>query len=200
MPPSRRSDRGDEGTNATRHAAGFPRSVRSRLLFGAFLILISPVLARGQAPSASPSPAARVDRVEIVEKGLYKVQLNERVDDPSTLSGGRYVHSKGELIQDTETIPAAPSQFGFRYVVSGEPKGSKVPIRIVAHYPEGGRTNPNNGKTATKDEFPQTATLGGGPVFFFFNMKWGIVPGVWTIEVWSQDRKLAEQKFTLVKP
>ena len=116
------------------------------------------------------------------------------------MGGGRYVNSKGELIKDTATIPAVPSEFGFKYVVIGEPKGAKVPIRIVAHYPEGGRTNPNNGKTAMEDEFPQTATVGGKPNFFFFNMKWGIVPGVWTIEVWSQDRKLAEQKFTLVQP
>lgn len=169
-------------------------------MLGAFLILISQVLGRGQTPSTSPSPAARIDRAEIVEKGLYKVEIKERVEDPTTLSGGRYVSSKAELIKDTTTIPAVPSEFGFRYVVIGEPKGAKVPIRIVAHYPEGGRTNPKTGKTATKDEFPQTATIGGGPVFFFFNLKWAIVPGVWTIEVWAQDRKLAEQKFTLVKP
>jgi hypothetical protein len=175
-------------------------SVLSRFLFYSSVILISPVPVRGQAPSASATPAARIDRVEIVEKGLYKVELNERVEDPTTVGGGRYVHSKGELIKDTATIPAVPSQFGFRYVVSGEPKGAKVPTRIVAHYPEGGRTNPNTGKTAMKDEFPQTATIGGAPNLFFLNMKWGMVPGVWTIEVWSQDRKLAEQKFTLVQP
>lgn len=184
----------------TRRASGFaPRGVISRLLFCSSLVLISAVLARGQTPSPSATPTARIDRVEIVEKGLYKVELNERVEDPTTLSGGRYVNSKGELIKDTATIPAVPSQFGFKYVVIGEPKGAKVPIRIVAHYPEGGRTNPNNGKTAMKDEFPQTATVGGKHNFFFFNMKWGMVPGVWTIEVWSQDRKLAEQKFTLVE-
>lgn len=117
------------------------------------------------------------------------------------LGGYRYVNSKGQLIKDTTTIPAVKgTQFGFRYVVVGEPKSAKVPTRIVAHYPEGGRQNPNNGKIALKDEFPQTATIGGTPNLFFFNMGWGMVPGVWTIEVWSQDRKLAEQKFTLVQP
>ena len=116
------------------------------------------------------------------------------------MGGYRYVHAKGELIKDTATIPAVlGTQFGFRYVVIGEPKGANVPIRIVAHYPEGGRTNPA-GKTAAKDEFPGTRTIGGAPNLFFFNMIWGNVPGVWTIEVWSKDRKLAEQKFNLVQP
>lgn len=155
----------------------------------------------GQAPPAGSTPAARVDRIEIVEKGLYRVQLQKKVEDPKVLAGYRYVQGKAEHIQDTTTIPAVKgTQFGFRYVVVGEPKGAQVPTRIVAHYPEGGRQNPNTGKIALKDEFPQTATIGGAPNIFYFNMAWGNVPGVWTVEVWSQDRKLAEQKFTLVQP
>ena len=82
----------------------------------------------------------------------------------------------------------------------GEPNGAKVPTRVVAIYPEGGRQNPSNGKIALNDEFPQTPTIGGEPQFFFMNIKWGLVPGIWTIQVWCQDRKLAEQKFTLVPP
>lgn len=185
----------------TRRASGFPpRSVRSRLFCCLSLVLISAAVVRGQTPSPSATPAARIDRVEIVEKGLYRIEFKEKIEDPTTLGGYRYVHAKGELIKDTATIPAVNgTQFGFRYVVSGEPKGAKVSTRIVAHYPEGGRTNPATGKTATKDEFPQTPTI-GAPILFFFNMIWGNVPGVWTIEVWSQDRKLAEQKFTLVQP
>lgn len=167
-----------------------------------FTVLISAALVRGQTPSpASSTPAVRVDRIEIVEKGLYRVESLKQVEDPKVLSGHRIVSAKEEHLKDAETIPAVSgTQFGFRYVAIGEPNGAKVPTRIVAHYPKGGRQNPNNGKIALKDEFPQTATIGGGPSFFFFNMKWGIVPGVWTIEVWCQDRKLAEQKFTLVPP
>ena len=177
------------------------RSVIPRLLYCSSFILISAALVRGQSSPAGSTSPARVDRIEIIEKGLYRVQLQKKVADPNVLSGYRYVHSKGELIQDTATIPAVKgTQFGFRYVVVGEPKGAKVPTRIVARYPEGGRQNPNNGKIALKDEFPQVATIGGAPNLFFFNMMWGMVPGVWTLEVWSQDRKLAEQEFTLVKP
>ena len=154
---------------------------------------------RGQSPSpAESTPAVRVDRIDIIEKGLYQVEIKKTIEDPSVLSGHRITSAKAEQIKDTETIPAVSgTQFGFRYVVIGEPKGAKVPIRIVANYPEGGRQNPNTGKIALKDEYPQTGSLGGAPNFFFYNMKWGMVPGVWTIEVWCQDRKLAEQKFTI---
>jgi hypothetical protein len=173
-----------------------------KLLYGSFLILISAALVRGQSPSpAEATPAIHVDRIEIVEKGLYRVEIKKTIEDPKVLSGHRIVSSTEELIKDTDKIPAVSgTQFGFRYAVIGEPNGTKVPTRIVANYPEGGRQNPNNGKIALKDEFPQTPTIGGPPAFFFFNMKWGMVPGVWTIEVWCQDRKLAEQKFTLVPP
>jgi hypothetical protein len=174
-------------------------SVRRRIVV-LFAVVVSASVARGQSPTASSAPAVRIDRIEIVEKGLYRVEVKEQVEDPNVLSGHRYIHSKGELTESTSTIPAVSgTQFGFRYLVNGEPKGAKVAIRIVARYPEGGRQNPNTGKVALKDEFPQTATIGGPPNFFFFNMKWGMVPGVWTIEVWCQDRKLAEQKFTLVQ-
>ena len=177
------------------------RDVVSKLLACSLLILASAVLVRGQEPSASSTPAVRVDRIEIVEKGLYRVEIKKEIEDPNVLSGHRIVQSKADHLKDTETIPAVSgTQFGFRYVVIGEPNGAKVPTRIVANYPEGGRQNPYNGKIALKDEFPQTATIGGPPNFFFFNMKWGMVPGVWRIEVWCQDRKLAEQKFTLVPP
>ena len=29
---------------------------------------------------------------------------------------------------------------------------------------------------------------------------WQAVPGVWTFQIWYQNRKLAEQSFTLTKP
>jgi Domain of unknown function (DUF3859) len=175
---------------------------RKRLFSCSFLLLITATLVNGQSPSAAASPpAVRVDRVEFVEKGLYRVEVKKEIEDPNMLSGRRLVSSKAEQIKDTDKIPAASgTQFGFRYVVIGEPNGAKVPTRVVVHYPEGGRQNPNNGKIAFKDEFPQTLTIGGPPQFFFMNIKWGLVPGVWTMEVWCQDRKLAEQKFTLVQP
>jgi hypothetical protein len=155
----------------------------------------------GQSPAPSPAPstpAVQVDRIDIVEKGLYKVEVKKEIADPKLLSGHRVVSSKAEHLKDTDTIPAVSgAQFGFRYVVTGTPKDAKVPVRIVAIYPEGGRKNPSNGKVALKDEFPQTAIIGPGTQFFFFSLKWGLVPGIWTIQVWCQDRKMAEQKFTL---
>jgi hypothetical protein len=175
-----------------------------RLLSCSFLLFISTALVRGQSPSpstAESTPAVRVDRIDIVEKGLYRVEVKKEIEDPNMLAGHRLVSSKAEHLKDTDTIPAVSgTQFGFRYVVIGERNGVKVPTRVVVNYPEGGRQNPNNGKIAFKDEFPQTPTIGGPPQFFFMNLKWGLVPGVWRIEVWCQDRKVGEQKFTLALP
>jgi len=154
-----------------------------------------------QPPASAPVGTARIDRVDIVEKGTYRIPVIKQIDDPNVLSGHRMVYGKRELVKDTTTIPATKGiQFGFRFLVVGEPKGAKVPVRIVSIYPKGGRYNPNNGKTAARDEWPITATVGSTTNYFCFTLKWGLVPGTWTLQVWDNDRKLAEQKFTLVEP
>ena len=71
---------------------------------------------------------------------------------------------------------------------------------MIAIYPKGGRYNPHNGKTAIQDEFPLSSTIGSTTSYFCFTVKWGLVPGTWTLQLWDKDRKYAEQKFTMVQP
>jgi hypothetical protein len=41
-----------------------------------------------------------------------------------------------------------------------------------------------------------------GQVLYFgygFENDWELVPGTWTFEIWSDGRRLAEEKFTVIK-
>jgi hypothetical protein len=166
------------------------------------LLLTAAPFTQAQPPASTFAETPRIDRIDIVEKGIYRAPVIKNVDDPNVLADRRLVYGEREHVKDTTTIPATKgTQFGFRFLVDGEPKGKKVPVRIVAIYPKGGRYNPNNGKTATRDEWPITATIGSTTNYFCFTLSsWGLVPGTWTLQVWGKDRKYAEQEFTLSAP
>jgi hypothetical protein len=150
------------------------------------------IIADAAGAKSDAGPASRVDRIEIVERGTYRI--------PS-----KPVSAPGDVvkIKETTTIPARKGVlFGLKYVVSGEPKGAKAALKIIVIYPEGGITNAKTGKTADKEEISEDRTV--GPARCFWGVKLAteemLVPGEWTCQIWCQDRKLAEQKFTLVRP
>jgi hypothetical protein len=174
----------------------------ARTSLWSLLVLTAVRFSPAQPPASAPPEAYRIDRVEILEKGIYRVPILKRVADPNVVSGQHMVYGKREHVQDTTTIPATTGiQFGFRYVVVGEPQGTKVPVRVIAVYPPGGRYNPNTGKTFAQDVFYLSQTIGSTTSHFCFTLaSWGHVLGPWTLQVWDQDRKLAEQTFTLVEP
>jgi len=153
---------------------------------------------QAQVAASAPAETPRIDRIEIVEKGIYRAQVVKQVDEPNVLSGHRMVYGKRELVKDTTTIPATKGiQFGIRFLVVGQPKDAKVPVRVIAIYPKGGRYNPNNGKTAKQDEWTVSATIGGSSNYFYFTLKWGFVPGIWTLQLWDKDQRYAQQQFTM---
>ena len=74
-------------------------------------------------------------------------------------------------------------------------------LEKVTLIPQPGIQNPNTGETKLRSEssFPTDA----GAIHYAgytFTYPWEIVPGVWTMELWDGDRKLASQSFNVVKP
>jgi hypothetical protein len=145
--------------------------------------------------------ATRVDDIEIVDFGVYNAEVKYRVEDPSLASGGRRLVSNIKFVEKSERVPGRLGvQFGYRYKVIGEPAGAAVPLKFVLRYPEPGLKNPQNGNKKLLDEFTQDRTIGDIHARGYgFDNAWEIVTGVWTFEVWYQDRMLKDQKFTVVK-
>ena len=146
--------------------------------------------------------AQQVQRIEITEAGIYKAETGNRTAAPGT-PGGSVVSLSGiKLVQKTTTIPAAvATRFGIRYKIIGQPNGTSVNLKMVTRYPSPGVRNPTTGNTIMRGEYSAQKKLGTESYRDYgLDEGWELVPGKWTFEIWQDDRKLAEQSFTLVKP
>jgi len=145
--------------------------------------------------------ALQVDRIEVVEYGIYTVSLVHAERDAKGI-----LQSSLSNIQHVETTRMVPAKigvrFGFRFVVVGTPKDAKVTLRKITHFPPGGLQPPGSKEALSRSETTMTRTIGGEARYtdYGFDDPWELVPGPWTIELWYGDRKLASQSFTVFKP
>jgi hypothetical protein len=90
--------------------------------------------------------------------------------------------------------------FGFQYVLSGIDEYAATPVRQITIYPTGGVVVPDKGRIYRTE---MKVTLGSGDIGLAgYNIEdpWELAPGDWTLEVWTGDRLLASETFTLVAP
>jgi hypothetical protein len=164
-----------------------------RFLFLALLLLAAPLAVRAEE--------VRVDRIDIVDKGIYEVTLGQQTTDASTPTGVASAVDSFKNIEATTDIPGRLGlEFGFQYVIVGEPAGAEVPVEITYTFPAPGLVDPADPKPVpesriTRDKkIGETIYLGYG-----FENEWEIVPGTWTFAVAYQGKELAKQSFTVSK-
>jgi hypothetical protein len=145
---------------------------------------------------------SKVDRVEIVEAGIYRAETLAIEQAPGTASRQRNILSDTRLVEPTTRIPAKLGvHFGMRYRVVGRPGSATVRLTSVTIYPAPGLKNPKTGGQQTRGEHPLFATIGQiNYRGYVFEHDWELVPGVWTFELWDGQRKLISQTFDVVKP
>ena len=165
-----------------------------RPAFVAILLLVAASSVSAQAP--------RIERIDIVDYGIYDSAFSKKIEDPSSAGGRRSTVVRIMIKERTSTIPARNGlQFGFRFMVVGEPKNAAVKLKSITRFPPQGIRNPNTRNTSYQDEYTTSVKVGSADFRgYSFDNDWEIVPGVWTFEFWDGDRKLVEQKFTVVKP
>jgi hypothetical protein len=144
----------------------------------------------------------RIDRINIIAKGVYQAEVTEKIQDPSQATGQRQMLSGIKLVENTTSIPAKnPIQFGFQYMITGTPNDTKISVKMVTLYPKEGLKNPQTHETKYRDEYAIERTVGATHFKGYkIDSDWEAVPGVWTFQIWYQNRKLAEQSFTLARP
>jgi hypothetical protein len=142
-----------------------------------------------------------IDGAQIIKFGIVDAEIKRRIEDPSFVSGSKRKIADIKFRQSTDQIPARRGiQFGYQFRINGEPAGATVPVNFVLKFPEAGLKNPRTGETQFRQEFTQDRTI--GDVHFRgygFDHAWEAVSGVWTFEIWYADRKIGEQRFTVVK-
>jgi Domain of unknown function (DUF3859) len=164
-----------------------------RIVF-AFLFATISSIVQAQQP--------RVDRIDVIERGIYNAEVTKRVDAPGTPGGTISEVTNIRHVRTTTTIPAQLGvSFGYRYRIVGKPDGASVDLRFVTLIPVPGVRDPKTGNTILHGEYSRPRILGSESVRSYgLRQEWELVLGTWTLEVWQGDRKLASQSFTVVKP
>lgn len=89
--------------------------------------------------------------------------------------------------------------FGFEFRVVGKPAHATVTLQKTTVYPAGGVRSPQASAPLEQNNSIQTVKIGEvGYTGYRLDDDWGMVPGEWHIQIWSGDRKLADQPFTLI--
>jgi hypothetical protein len=111
--------------------------------------------------------------------------------------------SNWQFVSDgSEVVGQVGTQFGIEFRIDGSPVAEGVTLHLVLNFPPQGLRNPNTGDMmrTVKIAFPNLK-IGALCLFGYgFDNSWEIVPGVWTEQIWYQDRMLAERTFTVTKP
>jgi len=139
-------------------------------------------------------------QVEIVEFGIYSGTDGYSVADSSAPTGQRFMDGQIKLTEQTDRIPAVlGAKFGFGFNVKGN-NGQPVPLTVIYHFPK--MTNPQthqesaqykiNIKTKPSEACPH--------ILWDFTEPWELVPGEWVFQLYQGQNKLAEKKFTVIKP
>lgn len=142
---------------------------------------------------------ARIERVVIVEAGLLEARKIDQVATPGTASGTTSVLDSVVFYESSRQVPARLGvQFGVRYRIVGAPDGQEATVRVKWLVPEPGMRNPLTGLAVREDEAAETVIIGTDRLAGYrFGQAWEIVPGKWTLELWSGNRRLAGVAFTV---
>ena len=155
------------------------------------LALLTGVPVHGQAPS--------VDRIEILEYGIYSLDRHVQGRDPRGIN--QATATNVQHAATTREIPARlGTTFGFRYKLIGKPSEAPITLRRVVVFPAPGLRPPSSSKPLPRDEFAVDARIGETSYMFYtLEDAFELVPGTWVVEIWYANRKLASQAFTVGK-
>jgi hypothetical protein len=164
-----------------------------RLPFLAFLLVTTPLAALAED--------VRVDKIDIVDKGIYTVTLGEQTADASTPTGVVSAVDKFKNIEATTDIHGRLGlEFGFQYVIVGAPAGAEVPVDITYTFPAPGLVDPADPKPVLESRITRNKKIGETIYLGYgFENDWEIVPGTWSFAISYQNRELAKQSFTVSK-
>jgi Domain of unknown function (DUF3859) len=150
----------------------------------------------------SYAQGGKVERIEIVETGIYRAETASIEYAPDTATRQRNILSETQILVATTRIEAKVGlHFGMRYRVVGRPNGVTVRLTSVTQFPGSGLKNPATGRLVARGEHPLFATVGAiNYRGYVFEHDWEVAPGLWTFELWDGKRKLASQAFNVIKP
>ena len=141
----------------------------------------------------------RVERLDIVESGFFVYEPVGIPKESEQSVGGIVIRPKNmRFLPESEVKAQIGTSFGARFRSVGAPRDARVTLRTIWRIPAPGVTDPRNGRTYQESKSTFVTRIGSDYFSGYgFNEQWEIVPGVWSLEIWQDDRKLLERKFTI---
>ena len=133
--------------------------------------------------------AQTVSKVELQECGVYERKVEQREDDAQSASGKRTIVQDQRLVNETNRVPGRVGvHFGCQVVLQGTPAKGLATFRAVLRFPPGARREEVSGS--------QAYNIGeAGHVGYTFGSADALAYGEWTLQIWVDERKLAEKTF-----
>jgi hypothetical protein len=132
----------------------------------------------------------------VPDYGLYQRGPTSNETPPTATQFGA-ASADFKHVRTTRKVPARFEQgFGFRYRIVGPPAGEVLQVLQVTLLPPPGAKSPVGKTPFTRTIVPQFDYAGIESGWLFtFDYLWEMVPGIWTVQVWSGNQKLTEQLF-----
>jgi hypothetical protein len=180
-------------------AASWPLGARAQQLAMPVIGFLNGASPDGYAPMVAAS-TLQIDRIDITEYGTYTLDRTIQGRDAQGIN-----QATATNIQHAATTRTVPAQigttFGFRYKVIGKPEDTPINLRRIVVFPPSGLRPSPSSKPVSQDESTFQTKIGQTSYMFYtFEDSFELLPGTWIIEMWYGNRKLAIQRFTVVKP
>lgn len=132
---------------------------------------------------AGAAHAQVISRVDLQGCGIYERTIQSREDDAQSASGKRTIVHGERLVNETTRLQwRAGVKFGCQVVLQGIPPGDVVDFRAVLRLPRG--------EISGSQAYPI-----GEPGYVGYTLRRGDPAGEWALEIWIDQRKLAEKRF-----
>src|SRR5437870_11212 len=135
--------------------------------------------------------------IQLVEYGTFKkLNSGSDVQAPGAITGVRHAVSKVELLEHTTNVVArVGTSFGFLVRMPGKPD-DVVECSAKCLHPK--LTDPSTGRSSEIEQW-NTSGPGGqeGYIGYTLDNNWELVPGPWTIQVFTGSKLAFEKTFNV---
>ena len=152
--------------------------------------------------AAGTATAQQIRGVEVYEFGTYVASGSHYSHPPSAQGIKIEGHDGYTHLETTRTVAAKiGARFGFRYRVTGTQPGAYAPLKMVWKFPPPGIVGKDPAHPVQLEVVEFEATTNDNYVITMsLESASDLVPGIWTFEIWSGDKKLTEQNFEVLAP
>lgn len=140
----------------------------------------------------------------VIKAGLFRViRSGGVVDSPSSSTGKAIAKPVIELVKVTDRIPLIQdAHMSLQYRIGNIPGDvSWLDLRRVLQHPQ--MTLPD-GSTTTGSDYMIKGRVNAGQITAYtgygLNEDYEMVEGEWVFQIWYEDKKMIEQKFTTYRP